>query len=424
MDDRKPAAKKQPDRRKRKATATASSSSEAADLLPWIQRAQLENLITSSINNSSAITVHDLINAMPEAERWRVNEKTGRKKSSYTPVKGGAERINTGSFDIVDSTTMLNILTFLNCKERHTCVTSVCKGWREFKTSMPTLFLDLSDTHGWSVKGRAMQASQLLELMDWVPNLSAVTALRISTQDKCNPNTCKQIVKKLVAAKKKAKNAPMITKLVLQGPKIYGTLLTELKKAEIGKSLTYLRFENVKITAQTKLANSLPDLLRSLPRLEELYLPQSLAVDGSLHTTVLGPLSAARSGSKSTLLRVLDLTTENHVYSHNRLSLHDLSRIGEYPRFSLLSLLKGIPNKCAISNPCFVYFLGNSCPELEVLRLVAVAGSPIYRSSFLSGINPELIVASPIAPTPRLKEFEVRQLTDTFVYGHAPRCEF
>lgn len=325
MDDRKPAA------RKRKATATASSSSEAADLLPWIKRAQLENLITSSINTSSAITVHDLINAMPEAERWRVNEKTGRKKSSYTPVKGGPERINWGSFDAVDSSTMLNILMFLNCKERHTCVTSVCKGWREFKTSMPTLFLDLSDTRGWSVKGRAMKASQLLELMDWVPNLSAVTEICIATQDKCNPNTCKQIVKKLVAAKKKAKNAPMITKLVLQGPKIYGTLLAELKKSEIGKTLTYLRFENVKITAQTKLANSLPDLLRSLPRLEELYLPQSLAVDGSLHTTVLGPLSAARSGSKSTLLRVLDLTTENHVYSHNRLSLHDLSRIGEYP---------------------------------------------------------------------------------------------
>lgn len=235
MDDRKPAAKKQPDRRKRKATATTSSSSEAADLLPWIKRAQLENLITSSINSSSAITVHDLINAMPEAERWRVNEKTGRKKSSYTPVKGGPERINTGSFDAIDSTTMLNILMFLNCKERHTCVTSVCKGWREFKTSMPTLFLDLSDTHGWSVKGRAMQASQLLELMDWVPNLAAVTALRISTQDKCNPNTCKQIVKKLVAAKKKTKNAPMITKLVLQGPKIYGTLLAELKKAEMGR---------------------------------------------------------------------------------------------------------------------------------------------------------------------------------------------
>ncbi len=69
-------------------------------------------------------------------------------------------------------------------------------------------------------------------------------------------------------------------------------------------------------------------------------------------------------------------------------------------------------------------FLGNSCPELEVLRIVAVAGSPINRSSFLLGINPEFILASPIAPTPRLKEFEVRQLTDSFVYGHAPRCEF
>ena len=101
-------------------------------------------------------------------------------------------------------------------------------------------------------------------------------------------------------------------------------------------------------------------------------------------------------------------------------SIHD-------SHFSFLSLLSvyGIPNKCSISNLYIlsIFFLGNSCPELEVLRIVAVAGSPINRSSFLLGINPEFILASPIAPTPRLKEFEVRQLTDSFVYGHAPRCE-
>ena len=40
---------------------------------------------------------------------------------------------------------MLNIMSHLNCSERYSCVASVCKGFRDFKTSMPGLFVDLSD---------------------------------------------------------------------------------------------------------------------------------------------------------------------------------------------------------------------------------------------------------------------------------------
>ena len=146
MDDRKPAAKK-PDKilpksaggRKRK---SSDASKSPLDALPWIPRAQLESLITSSVNNHTSITTQQLINAMPAEEQWRINPD-GKKKKSYSPVKSGQERVNTGSFDDIDSTIMLNILMYLNCKEKYTCVTSVCKGWREFKASMPSLFLDL-----------------------------------------------------------------------------------------------------------------------------------------------------------------------------------------------------------------------------------------------------------------------------------------
>jgi len=82
---------------------------------------------------------------------------------------------------------------------------------------------------------KTMKATQVSSLLDWVPNLAAVTGLRISTQDKCNPNTCKQIVKKLAAAvpdsgssKKSKKNSGKkknLAKLVLHGPKIYGSLM-------------------------------------------------------------------------------------------------------------------------------------------------------------------------------------------------------
>lgn len=185
--------------------------------------------------------------------------------------------------------------------------------------------------NSWSEKGRKMTASRLLDLMDWMP-LSQITAFRISTQIQCNPNTCKQIVKKLVASKKKA---PMITKLVLYGPKIYGSLMAELTKNEIGKTLKCLCFHDVTVNQKTKLASSIADLFRSLPFLEELYIPQSLT--GNLASTVLAPLASARGGS-STLLRVLDLTTERFVYSGDRLSLFALSKIGESKLYNIFVL--------------------------------------------------------------------------------------
>ena len=128
---------------KRKAATAALSPADLIAILPWIPRAQLEDLICSSINNNTVMTSQQLINAIPDNQKWRFNEHTGRKKKSYTPVKSGPERVDTGSFDSVDTSTMLNILTYLNCRERYVCVTEVCKGWREFKSSMPSLFLDL-----------------------------------------------------------------------------------------------------------------------------------------------------------------------------------------------------------------------------------------------------------------------------------------
>jgi hypothetical protein len=106
-------------------------------------------------------------------------------------------------------------------------------------------------------------------------------------QDKCNPNTCKSIIKKLATAKKKAKtSSSTLTKLVLHGPKIYGTLIAEVVKNDVGRGLTSLSFENVKQTQQTKLGGSVVDLFRSCTQLEELYISQQLATAaGTLHST-------------------------------------------------------------------------------------------------------------------------------------------
>lgn len=241
-----------------------------------------------------------------------------------------------------------------------------------------------------------MTAEKLLALMDWVPNLAQITALRIPTQDKCNPNTCKQIVKKLVEAKKKA-GAPMITKLVLHGPKIYGSLIPVLTKNEVGKNLTSLSFYNVSFTQKTKLGDALGDLFKTLTHLEELYMP----LNGEIHPQLMSPLKRARAGA-STILRVLDITGDSW---RSKISLGDLARIGG----------------CA--------------PELEVLRVGEIhrpssrritlesLGMVDFDLSSLHGGSSEQVLASPMQSLPRLKEFEVGRLVGSYSYGCAPKCK-
>ena len=94
--------------------------------------------------SASPIATQDLLSAVPTNERWRF-ETDGKKKKKHAPVKSGPQRVNTGLFDGVDNALMLNIFSYLKCSERFKCVTEVCKGFRDFRTSMPGLFVDLSD---------------------------------------------------------------------------------------------------------------------------------------------------------------------------------------------------------------------------------------------------------------------------------------
>ena len=152
----------------------------------------------------------------------------------------------------------------------------------------------------------------------------------------------------MVAAKKKA-NQPMISKLVLEGPKIYGSLLAEITKHQVGQNLTSLHFVWVKTTNQTKLGGSIVDFFRSLPRLEELHMPQDLAtIASSMRKTILNPLSSARSGS-STLLRVLRLSGGS--YSFGSLGLSEIEQIGEFDKKKCLSKMQtNISHDCMNSH--------------------------------------------------------------------------
>ena len=238
-------------------------------------------------------------------------------------------------------------------------------------------------------------------LLDWVPNLAAVTGVRISTQDKCNPNTCKQIVKKLGAAvpdsgssKKSKKNSGKkknLSKLVLHGPKIYGSLMGELVRQETGAGLKTIEFSQVKQTQSTKLEGSVADFFRTCSQLEEIYMPQALATAGTLRASLTSPLMSARAGS-ATLLRVLDLSSSGYnSFAEQQMTVRDIAT------------------------------LGRVAPELEVLKLVAVSGVP-------TGTEPDIIhmlwpafIAQPMEALPRLKEFSLGRIIKDFCYRTAPK---
>lgn len=170
------------------------------------------------------------------------------------------ERVDTGSFDNIDANIMGIIFAYLDVRDCITCVTSVCKAWRNFKT-LPGLFVDLSDDSVATIlkqghfERKTLKAARVKSLLDWVPNPANVMGLRISTSDSCNPNECKVIIKALAVVKRRAGVDMDLTTLALNGPKIYESVVREAMKNGIGPSLVSLTIADVKDTTGSKMAN-------------------------------------------------------------------------------------------------------------------------------------------------------------------------
>ena len=109
------------------------SADDVSKLLHWLSREKLEDLITSSVTTSTALSASDLKNALPAEARWRFSSASSpgilKAAKSNGPVKAGRERVNTGLFDGLDTVIMGNILHRLSVKERYLCCTSVAKSW-------------------------------------------------------------------------------------------------------------------------------------------------------------------------------------------------------------------------------------------------------------------------------------------------------
>ena len=231
---------------------------------------------------------------------------------------------------------------------------------------------------------KAMTAAQVLALLEWVPDLSAVTGLHISTRDNCNPNTCKAIIKKLVAAKD-------LTKLVLFGPKIYGSVIAEAIKGGIGPTLTSLTIADVKTSKQTKMSEGcVLDLLRACSRLQELVMPQALATENSTLRAHLAALSEARSGA-TTLLRVLDMNRGSSIWGADRMAFAEIASIGKY------------------------------APELEILKLEIATNIPTVTAENEAMPTPNFFLSLPMMELPRLREFGLGSLVKEYIFSAAPR---
>jgi hypothetical protein len=303
-----------PKAKKRRVASTSSSTSasstgntqEVSQLAQWLPREKLEALVQRSVVEQVPLTIDDLKQSVSENEQWRFKAPSKMKK--------GEDRVGTGAFDYIDVNTMGLIFVHLNVRDCITCVTSVCKAWRNFKT-LPSLFLDLSDnslanvhTNEYGGTKKPLKAARVKSLLDWVPNPGNITGLRISTAASCSPNECKAIIKLVADVKTRAGKAVDLTSLVLTGPKIYESVVREAMKKGIGASLTSLTIADVRDTAGSKMGKGcICDFLKTCPRLEELYAMQSLIAQHSLQLH-LQALRCARAGA-TTLLRVLDLTT-------------------------------------------------------------------------------------------------------------------
>ena len=233
-----------------------------------------------------------------------------------------------------------------------------------------------------------------MTLLNWLPIPENVTAIVIPTTANCNPNTAKEIIKKLANIKKRHPHAPAVAKIVLQGPKITPALLTALRNnGLIGSTLKC--FHLCPDVKESKLASFIPDMLACCPNLSELRLPANVFYHGDLGLC-LNRLQSARSNNP-TILRQLDLS-EGYFYSSGELmTVSDLAN------------------------------LVTQCPELESLKVARLSGLPLFefpkKNRFGSNdssldIEPDnSFLGVPMQSMPRLKTFYVGEIRHGLLYA-------
>lgn len=347
-----------------------------------LSRDQLEGFVLSAVRSGS-LPAANLWNSVPQRAVAEI-------RKTEAPIRIGNERVGTGSFDSLDQSIMRQIFSYCGLRGKITCVTRVCKAWRAYK-EIPGLFTDLSEKLAVSRRASIFNKAAFLDnLLDFVPDETAVEAVRMATSKSDDHNLCNAIFKRLGALKKKAEKegTPFhLKKLVLQGEKLSPTVIKRLAASGICSSLTSLVFEDVDGSKKLYKEDAVPNLLKVCPNLEEFLAPPSLLLERSL-SFHLAALSTARGGAPP-LLKVLDLTDPSGWGGDRYFNWEDLSTFG------------------------------TRLPCLQVLKLSAIAGTPVQADPTAEGFteaSPPLseFLVEPFAPLPNLRVLEVKRIKSRF----------
>lgn len=214
-------------------------------------------------------------------------------------VGDGDERTGTGFFDAITWDLLQDVLMCTPLSDRLTCAIRVCRSWRALQ-GCTALWTEV-DCAAWSYdKSRVVvNGIGFNRLLNWLPDLSAVTRLRLETGNKGRvvpPDVIKSALPRL----------PGLTELDLSGKKVTGAVLTLAAKQPFAPKLTEISLGSDCVSGDDALK-----LLGAASKLTRLQMGWGFS---GLGQDLLGRLAAAwrkgRGGEAVPLLSHLTLKPE------------------------------------------------------------------------------------------------------------------
>lgn len=281
-----------PAKRKAKAAYIAPSSTPSIAaveiLLSRCTRSTLEAILVEAVS-TGRVTLERIQAALPENKQTAIIQRP--------QICQGRVREGTGYFDELDDELLHKILS--NVKSTATmltCALAVCKAWRDsLKSSALFSRVGLWTSRygsGSATDGVHISSGNVLRLVDWLPDVTAVHTLALDTGDKhisLDPNVVKKALSRFTG----------LTSLSLNGKKISAAVLAAVAKQPYVANLASFELGG---GCAAKATAALP-LLSLASRLE------TLQIDNESATFVLRSLANAwrekRGGAAQPLLRSL-----------------------------------------------------------------------------------------------------------------------